>query len=591
MPATPSFLCLRDHRIERPKPGAITFTPQLAKRASTIFNNVTYGYEGAVFATGLKIQGDANGFDRLTAPRGAEISAPYYRHIDPHQGTLLLWIRPDWDGDDDTVHTILYDAFDGIHITKTADNTLAFNTDQTARATVDVSGWTAGEKHLLVIRWNAINPINATQHVCITVDATHTFAGTDAWTPQTPAESLHIGSTPLDAPTAHLGPVDGLIEGLTLYRRILYDGTYGTDAGNGDELDLIYNGGDFAKPIPITGREDVVLYVPTDESAGVLSTGTGEAFTFPHHNNKILFIGAEGGTTLTIIDDPLFNQTAYRISDIDAVGDGAKNTYSALFDSAGQNYVISAWIKDDGTHAVDLRIYDQTNAGDITTLSTTGSGQWEHLTTDIDRPAGCNNIEIYTEATDAGSGNIDLLSTRLYLATSGTVAWTDVTLTADPATFTRSMRSGDLRVDGRDLPIQPTNLLTPTYGDLRFHIQLHNDTEYNVSLYRWIYTIYDQTSPNTDDAARFHIIPIPWVIPDFTMEDTTYQETFTENMSADRHAIRIRWTFNEIAVWRNHVLLKRWAVSDHFVAGWDPQIHWGYDGIDDTQQVDGWIGP
>ncbi len=594
MPATPSFLCLRDHTVERPKPGAVTFTPAIAKRDSTHFDA---GFVGDIFTTGIKIQGEtgAGKHDTLTFPRGSEINSPQYNHIDTNQGTLIAFIRPNWDGDDSQGHILFHDALSGISIRKLTSDYLVIYTNSMPRALVDTSGWTCGTKHLIAVRWDAVNTIDATHHACITVDNAHTFTGgmgTTAWTANAPAENIHIGSTALGS----LGqPWNGLIEGLTLYRRVLYDGTYGTDADNGDELDQLYNSGDFAKPIPITGREDITFYLPTDESEGTLTSGTGEAYTFPHDQNLITGTPtAEGGgggaaPTLTETDDPIYNQTAYQIADIDAIGDGLKTTYDCSGDPAGQNYLAPIWIKDDGTNIATLRIHDATNNADITTADTSGAGTWEHLAPNFDRPAGCNSIEITVEATDAGSGNITTLPPQLYTATGGTVAWSDVDLTATPATLANSINSGAIRIDGRDQCHQDTHLLTPRHGDLRFHAELMFPSSDPTALYRALHAVYN-TPADTDDRSRTLLMPIPYIMSTHSFDGDGFQEMIGESVDTQRHSYRIRWTPHEVAFWMDHQLEKRWD-GHTMTADLNPQIGWGYELKDSDLQLDGWISP
>jgi hypothetical protein len=82
-------------------------------------------------------------------------------------------------------------------------------------------------------------------------------------------------------------PPNAIIEGLTIYRRPLFDGTYGTDVGNGDEINLIYNSGTGKDPTLVTGSWDVVFALPTNASTGALATGTGNAWSHPHASNLL----------------------------------------------------------------------------------------------------------------------------------------------------------------------------------------------------------------------------------------------------------------------------------------------------------------
>ena len=88
---------------------------------------------------------------------------------------------------------------------------------------------------------------------------------------------------------------DSIIEGLTVYRRPLWDGSTGTNVGNGDEINLIHAAGAGADPCLITGSWDVVLCLPTNSTAEEIVTGEFEAWSHPHSSAELTDTFCETG--------------------------------------------------------------------------------------------------------------------------------------------------------------------------------------------------------------------------------------------------------------------------------------------------------
>ena len=145
---------------------------------------------------------------------------------------------------------------------------------------VDISGWIAGTTYCVVGRWDTKNTLDGTNYFSISVNDTHTFGGATFPGAADVAATSNIGSI---STTTNLA--NALVEGLTIYRRVLYDGTFGTDLGNGDEINLIYAAGAGKKPEEVTGGDDIVFQLPTNGTAEELATGTGEAHSFPWADN------------------------------------------------------------------------------------------------------------------------------------------------------------------------------------------------------------------------------------------------------------------------------------------------------------------
>lgn len=150
-----------------------------------------------------------------------------------------------------------------------------------SQITYDVSSWEAGETHHIVLRWDSKNTLDGTNHISLSIDDDHVFNRTTGFSTEI-SSNLEIGTA-----SGTTFSANALIEGLTIYRRPLFDGTNGIDVGNGDEIAQIYNSGSGQDPTLITGSWDVVFALPTNASTGSLSTGTENAWSHPHSSNLL----------------------------------------------------------------------------------------------------------------------------------------------------------------------------------------------------------------------------------------------------------------------------------------------------------------
>lgn len=253
-------------------PALAAFTPSMAKRTCP----------AGPYLTAPIVQGkwDESGIpDALSLSRGTQIAGVWYQNIDPYQGSIVLWITPEWNGNDGKEHYIFINGA-AATLEKTTAGNLLFRMGAGVCA-VSVASWVAGTTYCVVGRWDFKNTLDGTNYACISVNDSHTFATTTTTTPDATALS-YIGSlygTSLGA--------DSIIQGLTIYRRPLYDGTYGTDVGNGDEINLIYAAGAGKAPNQVTGSWDVCFSLPSNGTAGALVTGTGEAWSHPHSSSVL----------------------------------------------------------------------------------------------------------------------------------------------------------------------------------------------------------------------------------------------------------------------------------------------------------------
>ena len=259
----------------------ITFTPNMAKRSSP-----------GPFETAPIVQGEwAASFvvgDIVSFARGSLLSTGFYANLDLHQGTISFWITPEWDGNDGKNHGII-DSPGGIfQLYKHSGNTLYFRANGATFA-ISVAGWTAGTTYHVVVRWDRKNSLDGTNHACISINGSHNF-GVTSYGAAASNSPIFFGG--FRAGTDIIRQANAIIEGLTIYRRPLFDGTYGVaanwdDSGPIDEINEIYNAGVGKDPCLITGSWDAVLCLPTNSTAEALTTGTGEAWSHPHSSGVL----------------------------------------------------------------------------------------------------------------------------------------------------------------------------------------------------------------------------------------------------------------------------------------------------------------
>jgi hypothetical protein len=246
-----------------------TFTAGMATRNS-----------GGPFGAGVLVQGKMDGTgigDTLSFPRGTLINGNWYSNFDPYQGSIVFWITPEWSSGDGVDHYLLYAS---------SANPIRFYVSGAGNMTLRIGGtiqstpvtWVAGNTYQVTLRWDCKNTIDGTNFQCISVNDVHAFGITTIASPSVDA-TLYLGSSGISSPS------NAIIEGLTIYRRVLSDGSFGHDVGNGDEINLIYAAGAGKDPTEITGSFDVCLCVPTNATPGPLTTGPTNAWSHPHASN------------------------------------------------------------------------------------------------------------------------------------------------------------------------------------------------------------------------------------------------------------------------------------------------------------------
>ncbi|MGD8897986.1 MAG: hypothetical protein PVJ73_18300, partial [Acidobacteriota bacterium] len=340
-------------------------------------------FQAAPVVQGGWANGDPS--DTLAFARGTQIGNLFYTTLDGDQGSIVLWITPEWDGNDGKRHDLFEnDLGDPGVISLRADSgSLVFRAGTNAitdEVSVNISGWTAGQTHLVVARWDNDNGLSGGNRLSLSVDDVHTFSS-QASPPASVGALNYIGSDN----TAH-HPANAIIEGLTVYRRPLFDGAAGIDVGNGDEINLIYNAGSGRDPTFITGSWDVVFCLPTDSSTGPLTTGTGQAWSHPHsaellpgNSNRGGFMlagvpGTDGwsneGTPTSVL--PLATAEKVFTGGYKVASNAAnQGLYQDIAVSPGDDWVARAVVHSDGTCQPTFLLFDQTGAGAIGSVAGT----------------------------------------------------------------------------------------------------------------------------------------------------------------------------------------------------------------------------
>jgi hypothetical protein len=266
---------------------------------------------------------------------------------------------------------------------------------------------TAGTTYNLSFGWDK-NTFDGTNYLRVSINDSQTFDGSSTPTQVAPDATMYVGSFSTGNNFA------AIYEGLTVYRRPLYDGTYGPDFGNGDEIAAIYNSGSFADPTEVTGFWDVVFCMPTDADTTTALGTTGQAWSTPHSSNLITPV--DGFMTSTAWDNwtqegtPSANATITATERIynwgyqftsDAANEGY---YFPVTVSAGDDWVIRVVMHSDGTSVPKAILYDQTNGAEIGSL--TGSTSSTKTAPDVfifsgEAPAGCTSLRVKLVSTAA----------------------------------------------------------------------------------------------------------------------------------------------------------------------------------------------
>lgn len=293
-----------------------TFTPGMAKRSAP-----------GPFTAAPIVQGDGNNAygltdDVLSLARGSQIAGNWYARCDPYQGAFVMWMTPEFAYD---LYSGAGDAYiwyinSNYYLAYEYDND-RYNLTIGGQSMTASSNIAAGTTYNLVARWDTNNTIDGTNYASLSINDSHTFGISTQPTVSAADSLIYIGTNG----TTGAGSI--IPEGSTIYRRVLFDGTYGVDVGAGDELAAIYNGGVGKDPTLVTGSWDVVFCMPTNSSVGALVSGEGEAWSHPHSSavlgETFLTDGNTPGTHLSFdgVNDYVNCGSDASLADLAASGD------------------------------------------------------------------------------------------------------------------------------------------------------------------------------------------------------------------------------------------------------------------------------
>ncbi len=378
-----------------------TFTPGVAKRAG----------EGP-FAAGVMIQNDPDNDsigDRIFVEDIylSNISGQFHENFDQEQGSIVFWWTPEFGSSDisSTNHFYLFHVNNRFFLRyRYSDNSFEWRAGSTV-SSIQNHSISAGVTYLVTLRWDFNNYLTGTDYSILTVGSS-SYSGITS-IDSISAIDLHIGSGTGGT------SANALIEGFTVYRRPLFDGTNGIDVGNGNELSQIYNSDDGWDPVLVTGSWDVVFALPTNASTGELTTGTGEAWTHPHSSNLLYTSTTNTGGFMmngTYTNDGWSDEgTPTNVEALDAserifaggykwTNDAAQEgLYHDISVTPGDAFVIRAIAHSDGTAIPEVIFYDQTNDVEISSL--TGTTTSTRTTPDVfiftgEAPAGCEIVRV-----------------------------------------------------------------------------------------------------------------------------------------------------------------------------------------------------
>ncbi len=260
-------------------PDAVTFDAKMAKRALS----------AGPFDVAPIFQGDAHNTDNLiddslTFEDGNMIHGTFQQHADSYQGSVAFWWTPPVSSGGTSNYIYPLQVASNIYCHwRESNGNWYFRVGNVAMNAATT--YVAGNTYFIVFRWDVKNTLDGTNYLCTSVNDSHTFGGSSA--PGYPVTLCHNDTLYLGNSQGAREANPGIIQGYTIYRRPLWDGSYGINVGNGDEINLMYNAGSGKDPCEVTGSWDVPFCAPTNQSEGELTTGEGEAWSHPHASSVI----------------------------------------------------------------------------------------------------------------------------------------------------------------------------------------------------------------------------------------------------------------------------------------------------------------
>ena len=335
----------------------------------------------------------------LTFNRGAQISGNNYEKINTNQGTISMWIKPNWDGNDSTLKVFyLSDSNSYIRLHKAGTN-LQFQlydlgAGNLKTAQISLSSWASGTWYYVTARWDVDNPVSGSNNMEIYINGSTSGAtnNTTAFTNVIyPGVNNSIGSR-IDGTQS----AQALIDDFAIFDRVLttteitniYNSGTGREAGyvadaslkfyakmdgSGTLSPVTYNGGASASKITATSSE-------LTGGINLASNGNFEAATGGTPTNWIC-------ETATCADastaDILFDTRTQKITATAQYGRIRRDNITV---AEGSTYTISFWAKNTGS----VVQYSLSNPTETTYIvnPTSITSSWDRYETVIKIPAG-----------------------------------------------------------------------------------------------------------------------------------------------------------------------------------------------------------
>lgn len=174
--------------------------------------------------------------DVLTFSRGTQISGSNYTNFNSNQGSISLWIKPDWENDSTNTHTIFQTATDSrIHLGILPTNSLQFRLYDSGITTPLISltasvSFARGSWYHIVVLWSSYRTIDGTNYGVMYVNGASVSTDTSAGAaPCIPTSTFYIGTSQTGASNF----LNAYLDDFAIWDRVLTD----------TEIAALYNSG------------------------------------------------------------------------------------------------------------------------------------------------------------------------------------------------------------------------------------------------------------------------------------------------------------------------------------------------------------
>ena len=332
--------------------------------------------------------------DNLYFDRGSVVDNQNYVNFNPYQGTVILWVKPYFDGDDEENHAMFEEVGDSnnsIIIRKHNENNLAIDVksagvSKRVSIAVNSSNFGAGNWYFIAVRWDLNNDFDGTNVLGIRLDTVDNESSNTLSTPAAVDATLQIGQDKsLDSSVVF----DGLIH-WQVFERALTD----------SEVSDLYNSGAGVEPFvtpdtkllsvgELSGGDPVSIQYPQDIGAANGENGNRFADGNMEDNDVAQWTNNNLSTMEKVTDDVKYDLRALHLV---AGGSPPRQAYQDITVTSGDAYLIDFWAH--GNSGNTLVVHDLTNATDIISIAT-NAGSYINFSAIFDVPATCVTLRIY----------------------------------------------------------------------------------------------------------------------------------------------------------------------------------------------------